>query len=191
MSYRRRILMKFLEQGENSNLIDYFKTYRIVDIVSNLKDRYDIRWIGCRLKFENLISVSSHLEQEEVFSIANLYADNSQKNPISVQAAIGYNPEKRYNLKVRVAQKRISHNDDSRVLDFLTFKFLGINDAGSLISKNSQKMSIEDAEEGNEFIIPIETGEYLNNLLIIHEVPVGASATFTLVFEFYFEEITE
>jgi hypothetical protein len=180
--------MKFLEQEKKSSLIDYFKTYRISDIVSDLKYVYDIRWIGCRLKFERITSSGGGGNQ--IFSIANLYADNSQKSHISVQTAIGYDPSKRYNFKVKLTQKLVSRYD-SRISGFLTFDFLGINDVGSLINKSSQKISVDDITEGDEIIIPIEPGEYLNNLLIIYDIPDTSANPFTLLFEFYFEEIAE
>lgn len=127
-------------------------------------------------------------------SLANFNCKISNIDPSTQLLPMGYDSNKKYNLRIRVLNKII--DEGYNVEEFngngnFTFLFKGPE-----ITKSSQSISIRDLDQGTEFIIPIEIGEIFNNFCVKY-----LSGTIDdegddyyhcrILFEIYFEEITE
>lgn len=181
MFSRRRILMKMLSVNTNtSTLIDYFNSYKIGNEIDY--EDFDVQWVGCRMMFKR----ETDLSRDCTFSIANIKKDHSILDSIPTQTAMGYDQSKSYNLRIKVLNKSVLYEGELKENGSIKFSFKGPN-----YYAESQSLFLEEIQKGVEFIIPISSGEILNNLLINYSAVNEDSSIFTLLFEFYFEEITE
>ena len=127
-------------------------------------------------------------------SLANFNYEIVDVEPSSQLLPMGYDSNKKYNLRIRVLNKIINEGYNVEYFNGngnFTFLFKGPE-----ITKSSQSVSIRDLDQGTEFIIPVEIGEILNNLCVkyLPETIDGEGDDYyhcRILFEVYFEEITE
>lgn len=175
--------MKLINQKANS-VIDYFKPY---EKLASYSRGFRIHWHQSNLRIEKDKTDCESVKAKVV------ELKDTPNDVIFEKTPMGYDASKKNNLIIKVAYKNLVYPNELGASGSFYFSFNGVDDNLKRISKSSQRILLEDIQKGTEFIIPINTGEYLNVLQMGYAPPVDTndSCLFTLIFEFYFEEITE
>jgi hypothetical protein len=185
----RRLLM--LQAQNIKGYFDGYKSYWGAYALFNLQWFSFEKSNQFQLEKRNL---TNYKHPSDIMSIANYSKSWENTDPSPLNLPMGYDSNKKYNFRIKVLNKTLAeeaNNAEELVGNgSLTFYF-----KGSDITKASQSINIRDVDQGTEFVIPIEKGEILNNCYVEYISDVGdvslENYACHILFEIYFEEITE
>lgn len=145
-------------------------------------------------QFQLTKTLRTRIFDKEKLSMANFNKAWHDTDSSPQFTPLGYDSTKGYNFRIKALNKTI--NEGYTIEDFngngsFTFFF-----KGPTVTKNSQPINIRDIDQGTEFIISIEKGEILNNFYVEYIPDTLDGSNYdeyfcSILFEVYFEEITE